>query len=415
MKNVLLFILLSILLPNNVFAWGSAGHEVIAAEAWRQLSPEYKAEVIDVLKHHPDYQKWTTAYHPNASVDLYAYVFIRSSTWPDEIRRRGNKYDHPNWHFIDYPLRPPDFKFEPDNKPDDDVLYGVAQCEKTLNDWGADPELRAAMLSFLVHLVGDMHQPLHCESLFTADYLTGDKGGNDFYVKPGQVGVRLHGIWDGLLGGSANPRTAWNYAIKLDAQYPRSSLPDLTKDTTPKSWSLESRDIAIEKAYLHGELKGSTNAANAPPLPASYTKDAKVVAEKQGALAGYRLADEITKYLMCSGPIAVLPTNAITAQDSAPKTIKCEEATNYYNQDVVVTAKVAQISSRPSVTFLNLDQPYPNSPLTAVIFDANLGNFGDLKQFDQKQVEITGTVTEYRGKPEIVLDSPDQVKVVGKN
>ncbi|MDB6059117.1 MAG: hypothetical protein JWO95_2961, partial [Verrucomicrobiales bacterium] len=65
----------------------------------------------------------------------------------------------------------------------------------------------------------------------------------------------------------------------------------------PKEWSLEGRKLAIKKAYLNGKLKSS--AKNDPPgtLPKSYTKDAKVIAEKQAALAGYRMADEIEKLL----------------------------------------------------------------------------------------------------------------------
>ena len=166
--------------PNFALAWGSAGHQVIAAEAYRQLSPELQAQVFDVLRAHPDFAKWTNAYHPNANFDLSAYVFMRASTWPDDIRRKGNQYDHPNWHFIDYPLGPPSFTFEPDARPTDNVLFGVAQAEKTLSDTNAGWEERAAMLSWLIHLVGDMHQPLHCESFFGADYPNGDKGGNDF-------------------------------------------------------------------------------------------------------------------------------------------------------------------------------------------------------------------------------------------
>jgi hypothetical protein len=83
---------------------------VIAAEAYRELAPELKAQAFDVLKAHPDFSKWTNAYHPNPNFDLATYVFMRSSTWPDEIRRKGNKYDHPNWHFIDihsdHPISP---------------------------------------------------------------------------------------------------------------------------------------------------------------------------------------------------------------------------------------------------------------------------------------------------------------------
>ena len=71
------------------------------------------------------------------------------------------------------------------------------------------------------------------------------------------------------------------------------SLPELTEYTTSKEWSLESRQLAIDTGYLHAELKGSTNADTAPSLPDGYTKQAKAVAERQGALAGYRLADQI--------------------------------------------------------------------------------------------------------------------------
>jgi hypothetical protein len=252
------------------------------------LSPKLKAQVFAVLKQHPDYTKWASAYHPNANFDLAAYIFMRSSTWADEIRRSGNQYDHPNWHFIDYPLRPPDFALEPGPKPTDDVLFGVAECEKTLGDTNAAPELRAAELAWLIHLIGDMHQPLHCASLFNDAYPKGDRGGNDFYVRPAQAGVRLHGIWDGLLGTAINPRIQWNYAIKLESEFPRSSLMELTNHTTPKEWSLESRELAIDKGYLRGTLKGSTDEDDAPSLPPDYLKNAKVVAEKQGALARCR-------------------------------------------------------------------------------------------------------------------------------
>jgi hypothetical protein len=403
-----------LLLPRPAQAWDGAGHELIAAEAYRQLTPEFKAEAIEVLKAHPDYARWQSAYHTNAAFDIYAYVFMRSSTWPDEIRRTGNKYDHPNWHFIDYPLRPPDFAFEAGPKPEDDVLYGVAQCEKTLSDTTADPELRAAMLSFLIHLVGDMHQPLHCASLFTDAYPKGDRGGNDFYVMPGRHGVRLHGIWDGLLGTAANPRRQWNYAIQIDTKYPRTSLSELDNDPTPKGWSLESRGLAIDYGYLKGALKGSTTAADASTLPDDYTKNAKAVAEKQAALAGYRLADEIEKYLKVTDTVPLLPVAAVAAPSTAlPAKISASEAKNYYDEDMVVTGKVVEVSVRPTITILDLDDPYPAAPFTAVIFPENVGQFGDVQKLDGEQVEITSTITEYRGKPEIILESTNQVKVVG--
>ncbi|HEV2455043.1 MAG TPA: S1/P1 nuclease [Verrucomicrobiae bacterium] len=395
----------------DLFAWDGAGHMAIAAEAYRQLPPEIKARAVEVLKSHPDYQEWLKAYHPNPTVDLGAYLFIRSSTWPDEIRRSGSPYDHPEWHFIDYPLRPPSFAFEPDPEPTNNVLFGVAECEKTLGDTKADPVLRAVYLSYLIHLVGDMHQPLHCESFFDSEFPNGDRGGNDFYVKPEQRGVRLHGIWDGLLGTVENPVIQWRYAVKVQVDYPRASLPELNSDTTPKSWSLESRKLAIKYGYLNGRLRGATNFESALPLPEDYLKNAGAIAERRGALAGYRLADEIQEYLKLGYEAPLLPENTNTAVAALPKEIGTAQAANFYDEDMVVTGKVVDVSMHSTIAILDLDQSYPDAPMTAVVFDDNFGRFDDLHKYSGHHVEISGTITEYHDRPEVVLESPRQIKI----
>ena len=222
---------------------------------------------------------------------------MRASTWPDEIRRHVKRYDHPHWHYIDYPLKPPTFAFEPQPSPDDDALFGIAESEKVLGDRAASAEERAVALFWLIHLIGDLHQPLHCASLFTDTYPGGDKGGNEFFVMPASRGIKLHSFWDGLLGTSARVNLQLTCAVQLQREYPRRSLSELKKHTTPKEWSLEGRQLAIEKAYLNGQLKGGADEDHAPRLPDGYAKAAKSVAERQGTLAGYRLADEITKCL----------------------------------------------------------------------------------------------------------------------
>jgi hypothetical protein len=391
---------------------------LIAAEAFRQLPPELKAQAIEVLKAHPDYQQWVAAYHPNPNYDLASYVFMRSSTWPDEIRRSGNAYDHPDWHFIDYPLRPPSFPIEPGPQPTNDVLFGVAQCEQALSDTNADPVWRAASLSWLVHMIGDMHQPLHCESFYDDEFPNGDRGGNDFYVKlnPGdQGGVRLHGIWDGLLGDAESPIIQWRYSHQLQMQFPRAALPELRRDATPTSWSMESRKQAIEFGYLYGHLKGGTNIVSAPALPDGYLDHAKSVAERRGALAGYRLADEIQKYLVLGRTVPLLPVNTNTMAVALPKEIGTALASKYYDEDMVVTGKVVAVSVRSTIAILDLDQPYPDTPLTVAVFDDNFGKFGDFQKYNGHNVEISGTITEYHEKPEMVLESPRQIKIVDSN
>ena len=299
MKNLTAILFLALLfVAQNTHAWSGAGHQVIAAEAYHQLSPALRTKVSEILKAHPDYEKWKESFAgDSANMDLGTFIFLRASTWSDDIRRRKSEYNHPKWHYVDYPLKPPGFPVEPGPDPTDDILYGFGQCEKVLSDTKAPAQNRAAYLSWLIHLVGDIHMPLHCCSLFTDAYPTGDRGGNSFFVKPAARGIALHSFWDGLLGTSGKPQAHLDYAIMIEHEHPRKSLPELKKSKTPKDWSLESRGIAVEKAYLHGDLKGGTSKESAVELPEGYSKAAKAVAENQAALAGYRLVDEIREYL----------------------------------------------------------------------------------------------------------------------
>jgi hypothetical protein len=178
---------------------------VVAAEAHRQLSRTLKARVCEILKSHPEYDHWVESFRPgNPGLDLNTFVFLKASSWPDEIHGRHNHYDHPHWHYADYPLRPPSFRMEPGPAPNDDALYGIGQCEKALTSSTTSPELRAIYLPYLIHLIGDLHQPLHCASLFSSMYPDGDKGGNDFNVRPNTRGIKLHNLWDGSLALLAN-------------------------------------------------------------------------------------------------------------------------------------------------------------------------------------------------------------------
>ena len=170
-----------LLLQLNAFAWSGAGHQVIAAEAYLELSPALKIKVMEILKAHSDYQKWAASFTSGSPhLDLATFIFMRSSTWPDEIRRLGNKYDHPKWHYVDHPLKPPSFPIEPGPDPTDDIQ----QCEKTFADEKSPPEERAVYLTWLIHLIGDLHRPLHCCSSANEVYSAGDRGGNSLYVKP---------------------------------------------------------------------------------------------------------------------------------------------------------------------------------------------------------------------------------------
>ena len=221
MKRCALFSLLFVSFCFSALAWSGEGHMVIAGIAYKELSPETKSKVNAALKAHPDYQKWTNTFAGDmAGMDMETYVFLRASTWPDEIRRKSSTYDHPKWHYIDYPLRAPKFAMQEPDENGDDILFGLKESQKIVEDTQASAESRAAHLSWLEHLVGDIHQPLHCASYFSKEFPKGDKGGNSFYVKPATATVKLHSLWDGLLGTRNEPRTALNEATRLRADLP---------------------------------------------------------------------------------------------------------------------------------------------------------------------------------------------------
>src|SRR5690349_15151958 len=126
------------------WAWSGPGHMVIAAEAYRQLAPGLKLKVTEILKSHPDYARWQESFTDQApNTDLAVFLFMNASTWPDEIGRRHNHYDHPHWHYIDYPLKPPSFPMEPGPTPNDDVLYGLRNLRRSWGTQARSAEERA--------------------------------------------------------------------------------------------------------------------------------------------------------------------------------------------------------------------------------------------------------------------------------
>lgn len=105
------------------------------------------------------------------------------------------------------------------------------------------------------------------------------------------------------------------------------------------------------------------------------------------------------------------------AQNESPKkdkakVISASQAEKYLQQSVTVTGMVAQVTMRDKLVFLNLDKRFPNTPLSCVIFSRSTNQFGDLKALEGKQVEIKGKVETYNQKPQIVLSSTNQLRIV---
>ncbi len=172
-------------LPGSVSAWGPTGHRVVGRIAERHLTPEAQRGVAAILG--PD-------------------SLARVSTWADDIRSDPNwtksadgvnVLSDPNWTKTPKDARPWHFLSIEDNEtlettardPKGDVLEAIQRFEKILRDPQADQQSKAVALKFLVHFVGDVHQPLHVGR-------RGDRGGNDIIVLWFSEPSNLHSVWD---------------------------------------------------------------------------------------------------------------------------------------------------------------------------------------------------------------------------
>jgi hypothetical protein len=288
-------LLLAFAFPLPLRAWNKPTHMVIGAIAYRELkqaSPKALAEVVALLKEHPEYGKWVAGfdkYHvPKSERD--ERLLMEACRWPDDTR--GSSYDHPTWHYINYRYQPSDSVRRDSVLATGENIIQAYNANLTILKSDASNSSKAIALCWVMHLIGDVHQPLHTTTLVSEQFPEGDRGGNLFQIKVGEDSktINLHTLWDGLLLGSDRPQDAGKVASQLLRDMSRGGLPNHPKGDF-EQWAKESADLARESVYLNGQLSATTDKENGAVLPKAYAKAAKSVAEEQVALASYRLAD----------------------------------------------------------------------------------------------------------------------------
>jgi DNA/RNA endonuclease YhcR with UshA esterase domain len=120
--------------------------------------------------------------------------------------------------------------------------------------------------------------------------------------------------------------------------------------------------------------------------------------------------------LVLSVGLLATPALAQQTKTNAPAKIKATEAKQYIGSTTVVAGKVAEVNMNKAKTLmrLNLEKPFPDQVFTAVIFGEKTNLFQNLQELEGKDVEIKGTITEYRSQPQIILTNADQLKIVGE-
>lgn len=223
------------LIPLNAYAWGSKGHAVVAEIAERGLSPNVAAQVRGM----------------NFSAPLREIASL-----PDDWRADETKGLRPGdtgaLHYSNVPNDAPPFNRERDCKDDQCVVAAIEKYTAILKDKAQPRDKRREALIFVVHFVGDLHQPMHSAGGKVKDEKTGemvlDRGGNLVKIRLLGVETNLHSAWDGLLV-DWGPTTVDDYADYLLSYEMRGrSVAEIQRGTI-EDWFNESHYAAVHYAY----------------------------------------------------------------------------------------------------------------------------------------------------------------------
>lgn len=320
---------LALFFPSRSGAWVGSGHKIIAMIVWDELTPKAREKAIEILKQHPRYEKDLLAGLPAGSDESAAarYAFAVAATWPDMVRSQSHPMhfaaNHPNWHYIDLPYHPEngadDGKPPAADAPKDgprDIVEALTKNAADLQNPATTNEDRAMALCWILHLGGDIHQPLHAIEMFSTQFPEGDKGGNALLVlrEPPYPNsqMNLHLLWDQLPGNYASEEAIGYLAagLRADPQFSRQQLSDQLRQKDFGGWARESHDLAVKYVYLDGKLKAATAPREGrsvpsdavPGVPSGYIPQAERVAFRQVVLAGYRTADLLNALLDPKSP-----------------------------------------------------------------------------------------------------------------
>ena len=220
MKRLAALLALSALAAAPAAAWGPVGHRITAQIAQDNVSGQTRARIAQILGHEE---------------------LPEAATWPDEQRSNPDAFwqttSYP-WHFVTIPVgQAPEHLEHPS---EGDAETALESFTAVLRDPAASPEDKARALRFVVHIVGDLHQPLHVGK-------PGDRGGNDVKVKwfDDPVVQNLHWVWDeGMI--RRQELSFSEYAARLEAR--------MTAEQVVAWWNIEPDTWMAESAALRDRI-----------------------------------------------------------------------------------------------------------------------------------------------------------------
>jgi len=294
-----------------VLAWNHHGHMLVAFVAYQQLNavPTVRMKVDALVRQNPLIHDWDQQV-ASLPVDLRAAaLFAIAATWPDIIKSDPAHHDdgpnggnrpppgqsafanlgyndtarHKYWHFIDTPFATDQTALP--SVPVPHAVERIAVLRKTLASPATGPaaqRLKSYDLMWLLHLVGDLHQPLHAITRVSQSQPRGDDGGNLVHLCALPCRDQLHGFWDGVLGDDDDP-----IGLLIDAMAVKVPTGSDATNLDPAKWAAESFMLAQSDVYRQPIGRG----AGPFTVNVSYVQNAQRLATERVALAAARLAN----------------------------------------------------------------------------------------------------------------------------
>jgi len=297
-------------------AWHETGHKMTASIAYAQLSEYQQRYVSGILRAHPRFAEDFAAAMPEdikkgSDNEKALWAFERASYWSDLVPNINDEvrtqYHRGTWHYINMPvyLTDEDEKefagnlghnmsttFSPPLRQNLNVIQALKGNLTVWRDDNASDADKAVALCWILHLTGDLHQPLHNVALFSrAFFPEGDRGGNSIAIERTDRVSNLHSVWDGA--------TRTDDDFTLDSKTRTMIANDYINFMEIDKWLSEHQNLAEEYVYtdeLRSKLLDHVATQQNPQISLSpeYLSTAKQVAVPQVAIAGHRIATLIT-------------------------------------------------------------------------------------------------------------------------
>ncbi|CAK64822.1 unnamed protein product (macronuclear) [Paramecium tetraurelia] len=276
-----------------VQCWWDVGHMMTA-----QIAKNYLKD------NRPDTLAWADSLVQdlNSLTDGKSNTFAEAAVWMDDIKETGTSFMN-DWHYTDRPINPDGLliKIEDQNR-NINSIYAINQAVSVLTNSktarNRHTVFKAQMLRVLLHVIGDLHQPLHDTTFWNSSYPNGDQGGNFMKVQlENGTLVNLHSFWDaGAFAFSPNNSFLVRPLSQSDQEYLNKWSLDVIKKyqftkyinldmTNPSVWTYVGYRQAIQ--FVYPMIAGSNN------YNKDYVKQAQEFCEENLAIGGYRLAQKL--------------------------------------------------------------------------------------------------------------------------